>query len=425
MPEIGINDMRIGVLGAGVVGVSTAYALASLGHEVTVFEQGQDVAVGASHANGAQLSYSYIDPLAGPATLRALPGYVLGLDLAVRLGLSLKPDFWRWGLQFLRNCSSSKARSNLQIRTRLALDSASMFSKMLADIPGLSQKPIAQGKLVLLETHKQVTQAHALNEMYRDLGLKRRVVGQAEAINLEPALSNIRTPFAGAIYSKDDMALDPISYCQALKMACEGHGAVFRFNHAVSDILMSDGNVKGVMIDRERHMFDKVIVCLGNQAHAMLAPLGVSLPILPMQGYSLTFPANIDAPKLSITSLKHKTVFANLGRSIRIAGFMDVNQKPSSFQNRCQQLAALAQGLWPYIADYEAEPHYWTNYRPMTPSGVPIIGETAVSNLYVNAGHGSLGYTFAAGSAMRIAEMIGLAHNQEIWGNGGLKYAAI
>jgi len=391
--------MKICVLGAGVIGVSTAYALARLGHDVSVIDKAPDVAMGASHANGAQLSYSYIDPLASPATLKKLPSYLLGRDKALSLRFTPKIDYFRWGLSFLRNCSSARFASNRAARQALADMSKVAFESFERDMPA-GFRPTGRGKLVLAQSVAE----------YGEMKDGRGFVTAERCLEIEPNLQSWSTPILGGTYSGTDRALNTLTYCKNLKaLGAEKFGVQYYFGETIRNLFSNNGHVKSIETDKAVHGADKVIVCLGNDAQSLLKPLGIRLPIYAGQGYSLTLNTKETSPHVSITDLKNKIVYANLGDKFRIAGFVDVNQHPSKIEERLKLLFETARRNWPDVADFNGPMQRWTGSRPMMPSGVPIIGESAVDGLYLNLGHGSLGYTFAAGSAMKIANIIGHA----------------
>lgn len=402
--------MKICVLGAGVIGVSTAYALARLGHDIVVIDKGSEAASGASHANGAQLSYSYVEPFAGPETLKKLPGYLISCDPAVRLGLSLKPAYLKWGLGFLRNCNRAAAQRNFQARIAMSEASIEALNGFEQDLPG-AMKRTGHGKIVIAHTARQgeAMQASKTHESLKKQGL--RYISAEECLNVEPALSSLTNPIFGGLYSPNDNALDPITYCKALSRACQdSYNVEFKFNETILKIAQNADSGFRVITNMQRHICDRLVVCLGNDLNPILKPLGVNVPVYPMQGYSLTLPVCEESPSVSITDLKNKIVFANLGTHMRIAGFLDANQNSKKTQDRIDQLLNVAKAQWPNAADYKGPIKRWTHFRPMTPSGVPVVSESQVSGLYLNAGHGSLGYTFAPGSAMKIAGAIGHAH---------------
>lgn len=391
--------MKICVLGAGVIGVSTAFALARLGHNVSVIDKAPDVAMGASYANGAQLSYSYIDPLASPATLRKLPSYLFGRDKALQLKFALKIDYLNWGLSFLRNCAAGHYEANRLARHNLSELSCAALASFEGDVPKGFQ-PTGKGKLVLAQNPSD----------YASMKHVEGFVTPERCLGIEPSLRSWRKPILGGVYSSTDVALNTVTYCKALKsLAEQTFGTCYNFGETVHNIVQKNGIVKGVQTDQRFHQADKVIVCLGNEALSILKPFGVKLPIYPVQGYSLTLRSNSSSPRVSITDLKHKIVYANLGESFRIAGFVDVNQRPENIDTRTDLLLKIARDSWPDAADFGGPIERWTGARPMMPSGVPVIKESQIEGLYLNLGHGSLGYTFAAGSAMKIANLIGHA----------------
>ncbi len=415
--------MKMCVLGAGVVGVSTAFALARLGHEVSVIDKGADVACGASQANGAQLSYNYVDPFAGPQALRKMPAYLLGLDPGIRLGFTLSPDYLKWGLSFIRNCSSGAVRRNLLARWELAQSSQAALAVFESELPTDSIKRSGHGKLILANSDQDMADLSKSVASKTGLGFSLSVLSKAECLEREPSLAGWAQEFKGGLYSDMDTTLDPLVYCQALKAHAEqAYGVKFFWNETITSLQQEDGHISSVQTALGHHNCDQIVLCLGSDANTVLKPLGLGVPIYPMQGYSLTLPKGTSALSISLTDPKQKVVFANLENHIRIAGFVDANQKADAVQTRMQQLLTTAKRLWPDIADYEADPHYWTQFRPMMPSGVPVIGQSKIKGLYLNVGHGSLGYTFAAGSAMKIANAIGAEHMKAMRDKGGGRY---
>lgn len=402
--------MKICVLGAGVIGVSTAYALARLEHDVVVIDKGADVASGASHANGAQLSYSHVDPFAGPDILRKLPGYLLGTDPAIQFGLSLRPDYLKWGLSFLRNCNAARFKENQHARRNLARLSREAIKSFERDLPEGALRRTGHGKLVLGQTPSESGAMRNRAESGECIEHDQKYLTAEQCLEIEPALSDWAGRLCGGLYSPNDNALDPVTYCKVLREASEhDFGVKFHFNQNVQSIVENSRTGFTIETSVQEHGCEKVIVCLGNNPNPLLKPLGLSVPVYPMQGYSLTARATEKAPTTSVTDLKNKIVIANLGAHVRIAGFVDANQSPAKAETRQAQLLETAKRYWPKAADYEGPLSQWTHYRPMTPSGVPVIQQTRIKGLYLNAGHGSLGYTFAAGSAMKIATEIGHA----------------
>jgi len=395
--------MKICVLGAGVIGVSTAYALARLGHKVRIIDRASDVAMGASYANGAQLSYSYVDPLASPATFRKLPNYLIGRDKALQLKFKANIDYFRWGASFLWQCSGRNFafnRAQRQNLSQLSFDALQSFERDMAK----SFKPTGHGKLVLIQTRGE----------YEILKNDTTFISLKQCLEIEPRLQSWGESILGGIYAPGDKALDTITYCQVLKLAAEENFDVtYYFDEVIKSVAKEKHGFK-ITTDKRVYDADKVIVCLGNEASDILKPFGISLPIYPVRGYSLTLRTKAKPPLLSVTDLKNKMLYANLGDRLRITGFADVNQREKNIENRLALLEALARKNWPDFADYNASIDKWSGCRPMMPSGVPVIGPSQIDGLYLNLGHGSLGYTFAAGSAVKIVEAIGHAKKTSI-----------
>ncbi len=399
--------MRVCVLGAGVVGVTTAYLLTRAGHDVTVIEKAPGPAEGTSKANGAQLAYSYVEPFASPKTVKNLLNYFLGSDPGIKLGLTLKPSYWGWGLKFLNNCQSSKYQKNFDEHKSFAKLSRNTLSEIESEMPSGAIPRTGKGKLVIVEDKKSF---HGLLASSRNSAEEAHVrpLNKAECIELAPTLGRNNRPIYGGVYCDTDEALDTQTYCSVLLSTnIRNRKPNLRFNEEFQSLILDQGRVSGIKTDNGTFEFDAVIACLGGDLNSVLRDYIKPLPIYPVQGYSVTLPATVDAPVCSITDLKHKFVIANLGEKIRIAGFMDTNLSPTRSEERAKELLETARRLWPGIADYNAEPNFWIGQRPMTPGGLPIIQESKTPGLYINAGHGSMGYTFAAGSAARIVELIG------------------
>ncbi len=406
--------MRIYVLGAGVVGVTTAYTLACLGHDVSIIDKAEDVAMGASWANGAQLSFSYTDPLASPATLKKLPAYLLGLDPATQLRLSANPEYIRWGLLFLRNCLPDRFRVNKSERLKLAELSEVVFKNFRDEFPKGALKQTGKGKLVIAQTDQEL----------QAMKTKPQFIDRDECLGAVPSLRHWTGDLKGGLFAEEDLALDTQIYCRAFKqILIQKWDTQFYFEETVKIVSPQSDGTQIIITDKTEHRSDSVIVCLGNDPKPLLRPLGLRLPLYPIQGYSLTLPTTPDSPVMSVTDLKSKMVYANLGDKMRIAGFVDANQKTDRIEDRLTLLKTTAQKNWPNVADFDGPITQWTNARPMMPSGVPVIRQTKTKGIYLNLGHGSLGYTFAAGSAKKIATMIGHARKNTAI-TGGSHHAA-
>ncbi len=401
--------MKICVLGAGVIGVTTAYWLARAGHVVTLIDKNSGPAGGASKANGAQLSYSYVEPLPSPATLTKIPNYFLGMDPGVKFGLTASPHYWAWALKFLSNCRKPKFESNFETRLGLARRSREIIAKIEAELPKGALKRTGYGKLVLVDSHQAWESLQLSKNEKARFGFNSEILNREQCFELVPALKHRKESFFGGVYNPDDEALDTQTYCRALlQVNGKNSGPYAIYGEDFKEIEIDNNRIKAVVTQNNRYDCDAVIACLGGDTNHVLGRYIRAIPVHPVQGYSLTMPATKDTPVCSITDMTHKFVVASLGDKVRIAGFMDANLSEKRSKARAQELLEISRRMWPTIADYSA-PEYWTGQRPMTPSGTPVIGESKTRGLYINAGHGSLGYTLAAGSAAEILDLVGPA----------------
>ncbi len=401
------NFVKILVLGAGVIGVNTAYALGRAGHEVTVLDKADAAAQITSYANGAQLAYSYAEPFASPGALKKLPGYLMGKDAGIGMQLNKSLDFYKWGLAFIRNCTRARETENLHAMLTLAAKSFVAMQELKKELPKgvLSQNP--SGKLILTRTEDELQSYGSLTNIKEDYGLGVQMLDKTACIDVEPMLAHWQGDFCGGLYAKDDSVLEPVAFSKALQSAgTKKFGVTYKFNHEVLHMQMNGGKVTGIVTDTGVFACDAAVLCLGNGANAFLKPLKDKQNIYPMQGYSLTFPLGAKPPQTSITDPKNKFVFANIGDKIRIAGLLDANLPDAEIAKRGQHLLRTARKLWPDVADYGAPMNLWSGRRPMTPSSLPIVRPGKVDGLYYNIGHGSLGLTLAAGCAELITDMI-------------------
>ena len=402
------SRMRIIVIGGGVVGVTSAYWLRLAGHEVAIIEQDIGAGRGVSAGNGGQLSYAYVEPLAGPDLWAKLPSILLGLDGAVRMRPDLSLDSLRWGVSFLRHCVGKRQADSLKALLVLAAESHRALAELLSDVP-LEFDYAAAGKLILYRDAKALEEADRLAEIKRRYGFRIETLDRARCLALDPALGRYRNPFAGGIYAPEDAAGDCGLFTRGLydylgaAMGVETHSAT-----RVAHLLARGGRVVGVALDTGQALADAVVLANGTDAKRLAATVGLKLLIEPVKGYSITAPARPEAPVVSLTDRAEKIVFARLGGRVRAAAFADLDGwSPAANPKRAQQLLALVRHLFPAAASWDQAEPVWAGQRPMTPSGVPLIGESGVPGLYLNAGHGGLGWTLACGAGKRLAGMIG------------------
>jgi D-amino-acid dehydrogenase len=400
--------MRIIVVGGGVVGVTSAYWLRLAGHEVTLLEQDIQAGSGISAGNGGQLSYAYVEPLAGPELWTKFPAILLGLDSAVRMRPDLSLDSIRWGLAFLRQCLGKRQADSLKALLMLAAESHRALAELLNDVP-LDFDYAAAGKLILYRDSKSLQHAAALAELKRTYGFRLEIADRARCLALDPALIGYGNDFVGGVYAPEDAAGDCARFTRGLythlgrAMGVEAHAST-----RVTHLLARAGRVTGVELDTGEMLADAVVLANGIDAPRLAATVGLKLPIEPVKGYSVTAPARPEGPIVSLTDRADKIVFAHLGHRLRAAAFADLDGwSPAVNPERARQLVILARRLFPHGADWSRADPVWAGQRPMTPSGVPLIGDSGVPGLYLNAGHGGLGWTLACGAGKRLAGMIG------------------
>ncbi len=399
-------EVRVLVLGAGVVGVTTAYALARRGVAVTIVDRESAPAHGASFANGAQLSYAYTDALGSPKMLARTPLLVLGKDPAFRMKLSCDPALISWTLAFLRNCTQAAFDRNTTAILKLALQSQQALSQLLAR-HSIEFNHVTASKLHLYYTEEALKAAADVVALKRRHGAVQNVLTPRAAVHLEPTLESIADSLAGAVHSPLDEVGDPLRFSsELLTILRSNYGVEALFGFDVASLQTTSGGVVvtdngGMVLDAEA-----AVVCLGYEAPRLLKQVGVRVPIWPMKGYSLTAKATSNTPLVSITDTARKIVFCRLGHEVRIAGLAELGERePQTDRRRLQALAQAAQASLPGSFD-PTECRGWSGMRPMTPSSAPIIGPAGAPNVFVNVGHGMLGWTLAMGSAERLADTL-------------------
>ena len=402
------RPMRITVLGAGVVGVVAAWYLSQKGHAVTVIDRAKGVADGTSFANAGQLSYSFTDSLARPEFLRSLPGLLLGRDPGIRLHGIPSPALLRWGSVFLRQCTAAQARNNTVAVLQLAMRSAWLMEQLMAAVP-LEFSFLRAGKLVLVSQPRELEQAAKTVLLKEQHGCSTEVLSRDAALRIEPALAHMRHDFIAAIYSRNDHVADARAFTVGLADWLRNKGAVeFKLGETVSRIVTKRERVCSVITDRNEYSTEMVVVCLGTGSPDVLRPLRIDPAICPVRGYSVTLPFGEQAPSVSVSDIKNRIVLSRLGERIRIAGFADfVGFETRHDRARTDALMAVARCAAPLAADYDVvDAERWAGFRPMTPDGRPRVGPTRVRGLFLNTGHGMLGWTLACATGYELAEMI-------------------
>jgi len=397
---------HICVLGAGIVGLATAWELRRAGHAVTVVDRAT-AGAGASGANGAQLSYAYVQPLADPSIWRQLPKLLLSPDSPLQLRLRFDPHQWAWGLQFLAACRASVSEHTTVRLLALAGESRAGFEAWLRET-GAQCDHSATGKLVLYASAEGFAAARRQMALQQRLGSVQAALTPAECAQVEPALAHYAPRVAGGIHTPGECAADCLKACQALHAQLEALGVRFVLGVDIERLTVRGGRVVAAQTSQGAIEADAFVVSLGTGSPALVRPLGVALPVYPLKGYSITVPAGSAAPAVSVTDAARKVVFARVGSRLRVAGMAELTGEDRSIQPaRIASLLATVRDVFPHGGAYEdAQP--WAGLRPATPTGEPVTGTPAGAprNLVLNTGHGALGFTLAFGSARRVAQIV-------------------
>jgi D-amino-acid dehydrogenase len=404
------------VLGAGVVGVSAAWFLRDAGHDVIVVDRQPGAALETSFANGGQVSASHAEPWANPAAPAKIVRWLGQADAPLLLRPRLEMQQWLWGAAFLRECLPGRSAANIRAILRLALHSRAAIKRLRREL-GLDYDCVEGGILHFYTDRREFEASLAPAALMRELGCERRSISTGDAVALEPALAAIADSLVGADYCAEDESGDAHRFSQALAVRCADRGVHFLFESTATSLLTADGRVLGARVQRVDGAQDEVradatIVCLGVQSVALLRPLGIRPLIYPGKGYSATFDVveATRAPRVSLTDDQFKLVFSRLGQRLRVAGTAEIGAWDLELDPvRCAALTKRTEQLFPGACDY-SHPQYWAGLRPVTPSNVPYLGPTRIPGLFLNAGHGTLGWTLGPGNGQLIAQVVsGLA----------------
>lgn len=401
--------MKICILGAGVLGVTTAYELARRGHEVTVIERQSEPARECSYANGGQLSYAHAEPWANPGVFPKLFKWAFQDDAPLVLRPSTDPHMIRWGLLFLLNCLPSRARHHSEVMLRLGLYSKQKMAELMADT-NVEFHHLAKGILHVYSQRASFDHARKQAEFQHALGCDEIVMTREECIALEPALANSKMDILGGIHAPIDESGDIHIFTRNLAdIIAKQYNVKFLFDQKIRHIHKQGGHISHLEFESKEQSylsgFDAYVMCMGAHSSIYLRQLGLYVPIYPMKGYSISFNSTEHCPHVSITDDAAKQVYSRLGGRMRVAGTAEFARYDESVRKvRIDPLVRGMKQLFPNAPMDEFA--QWACLRPSTPDGPPVIGKTPVSNLYINSGHGTLGWTQAAGSARLLADVI-------------------
>lgn len=404
----GNKPQHVCVIGAGIVGSATAYLLAQAGHRVTLLEALDAPGQVTSFANGAQLSYSYVEPLATPATLRKVPSMLLDPDSPLKFRLTGELAQMSWGLKFMAACRQSQVQH--ATKSLLALSFLSRDELNAAREAHNLQFEYAQpGKLVVYADEAGLAGAREQVAYQKQLGCEQSVISAAECLEREPALAAYAQHVRGAVWTPGEAVGDAHLLSRALVARAQALGAQVHYRSEVSQVHTMGDRIIAVTTPQGQVTADTFVLANGADAAKLGRQMKLNLPIYPIKGYSITLPIQNPqaAPQISVTDLRRKTVYARLGQHLRIAGMAELVGHDLRVQpERIQFLVKCAAETFPGACDVQANPQAWVGLRPATPTSMPILGPARWRNLLLNVGHGPLGFTLAMGSARLIERQL-------------------
>ena len=397
--------MKVIVLGAGVIGVTTAYYLAREGAEVRVLDRQAGPGMETSFANAGELSYGMTSPWAAPGIPQKAVKWLFMRHRPLFIWPLFSPRMWWWGIKMLANCNETAYRRNKGRMVRISNYSRDMMTELIASEP-IEFDLRQQGTLQLFRTEKQLKGSKADQEVLAEYHSPYELLDPDQCVAVEPGLAHVREKFVGGLRLTADRTGDCRMFTMALAERAAAMGVSFRYGTTIERFLMHGDRITGVETDQGVETADAYVCALGPFAPNLLRKVGIWLPIYPIKGYSITLPVTDDAaaPQSTIMDETHKVAITRLGDRIRVAGQAEIigyNRKLG--KTATDTVRYVVSDLFPKGGDV-AQAVGWTGLRPMTPDGTPVIGPTRYPNLYLNTGHGTLGWTMACGSGRAVAD---------------------
>jgi D-amino-acid dehydrogenase len=401
--------VKILVLGAGVIGVTSAWYLAEAGHEVTVVERRSQPGLETSFANGGQISAGHAEPWAKPAALPKILQWLGREDAPLLFRPRADWAQWEWGLRFVLECIPGRFERNSRVLAGLAGYSRDCLQKLRART-GIRYDELAKGILQFATSQADLDGLVRHAEAMRKLGIGREAKTAAECVALEPALAHSEERVLGGVYSPQDESGDAYKFTAEVARRAAEQGVRFRHGASVESIDTAGDRVAAVRVGGEHLCADAFVVALGSYSPLLLRPLGIRIPVYPLKGYSITLPLGpaeaAAAPSVSLTDEAAKIVISRFGNRLRAAGTAELAGYDTTInQGRCAAIVRRIRTLFPQLGAVNAVDH-WAGLRPATPNNVPVIGRTRYSNLFLNTGHGTLGWTLACGSGRALADIV-------------------
>lgn len=399
--------MHICVLGAGIMGVTSAYRLLKDGHQVTLIDERATAGAGTSHGNGAQLSYSYVAPLADPSIVHHLSYYLFSKASPLTFRPKLDPDQWVWLCQFLKACTTTRAHQTTIELLKLAFLSRDKLHALQQEKPLQFDHRVA-GKLVMYTDPEGLTGAQKQVDFQEKYGCEQHILSLQECIDIEPTLAHAKRPWVGGVYTPSEEVGDCGAFCEALvKEMAANPNFKFMSSTKVTRLNISQRTVRSVTTSQGEFEADTFVLAMGSYSQKLAKQANFTLPLYPLKGYSITVPLETEqaqqgATQVSITDIAKKIVYARLGNRLRVAGRVEILGLDDRIpQSAIDELKTGVSELFPQAAhfNHDQELSPWAGFRPTTPTGLPVVGPSPISNLFLNLGQGSLGWTLSLGSA--------------------------
>jgi len=399
--------MKILVLGSGVIGTASAYYLAKAGHEVTVVDRQPAAGMETSYGNAGEVSPGYAAPWAGPGIPMKAVKWLLMRHSPLAIRPSLDPKMWSWVLRMLRNCTSGRYEINKGRMVRLAEYSRDCLIELRADT-GIHYDERSQGTLQLFRNQKQLDASAADIAVLKRYNVPYEVLDPSGCLKVEPALVHVRQKFVGALRLPGDETGDCFKFTQRLAEMAEELGVKFRYGVSIDRLDAESGKLTGVQTSAGEMKADAYVLALGSYSPHLLRGIDLRVPIYPIKGYSITVPITdaTRAPESTIMDETFKVAITRLGDRIRVGGTAEIAGYDLRLHARRREtLVHSVTDLFPNSGDI-AKSEFWCGLRPMTPDGTPVLGKTPYTNLFLNSGHGTLGWTMACGSGRVLADII-------------------
>ncbi|HBS78502.1 MAG TPA: D-amino acid dehydrogenase, partial [Pseudomonas sp.] len=399
--------MRVLVMGSGVIGTTSAYYLARAGFEVVVVDRQPAVAMETSFANAGQVSPGYASPWAAPGVPLKAMKWLMQRHAPLAIKLTGDTQQYLWMAQMLRNCTAARYAVNKERMVRLSEYSRDCLDELRAET-GIDYEGRQCGTTQLFRTQAQLDNAAKDIAVLQASGVPYELLDRAGIARAEPALARVSDKLSGALRLPNDQTGDCQMFTTKLAAMARELGVEFRFNQDIQRLQFGGDRLEGVWIDGKLETADRYVLALGSYSPQMLKPLGIRAPVYPLKGYSLTVPISDPAmaPVSTVLDETYKVAITRFDQRIRVGGMAEIAGHDLSLNPRRRETLEMVVGdLFPQGGD-PSTAELWTGLRPATPDGTPIIGGTSYRNLYLNTGHGTLGWTMACGSGRLLADML-------------------